>query len=105
MTTLTAPADSAPAPSRHGTAGPGPLRAAHTADFPALLQRLGASLLVTSYQAGKLVLVRDEGDHLKSAALLPLDRAAGRGRMRCVATPPSTALQRIPGCFWRKCFA
>ena len=52
MTTLTAPADSAPAPSRNGTADPGPLHAAHTANFPALLRQLGASLLVTTYQAG-----------------------------------------------------
>jgi uncharacterized protein (TIGR03032 family) len=44
----------------------GPLRAAHTPNFPALLQQLGASLLVTTYQAGKLVMVRDEGDHLNT---------------------------------------
>jgi uncharacterized protein (TIGR03032 family) len=30
------------------------------------LRQLGASLLVTTYQAGKLVLVRDEGDHLNT---------------------------------------
>jgi uncharacterized protein (TIGR03032 family) len=45
---------------------PAPLRAVHTAGFPALLRRLGASLLVTTYQAGKLVMVRDEGDHLNT---------------------------------------
>jgi hypothetical protein len=45
---------------------PGPLRAGHTPDFPQLLRHLGASLLVTTYQAGKLVLVRDEGDHLNT---------------------------------------
>ena len=55
MTTHTVPASSAPAPSLNGTADPGPLRAAHTANFPALLRQLGASLLVTTYQAGKLV--------------------------------------------------
>src|SRR6516225_10125099 len=45
---------------------PGPLCAAHTPNFPALLRQLGASLLVTTYQAGKLVMVRDEGDHLNT---------------------------------------
>ncbi len=45
---------------------PAPLRAVHTPGFPALLRRLGASLLVTTYQAGKLVMVRDEGDHLNT---------------------------------------
>jgi uncharacterized protein (TIGR03032 family) len=43
-----------------------PLRAVHTPNFPALLRQLGASLLVTTYQAGKLVMVRDEGDHLNT---------------------------------------
>jgi uncharacterized protein (TIGR03032 family) len=42
------------------------LQAAHTVNFPALLRQLGASLLVTTYQAGKLVVVRDEGDHLNT---------------------------------------
>jgi uncharacterized protein (TIGR03032 family) len=41
-----------------------PLRAVHTPNFPAILRRLGASLLVTTYQAGKLVMVREEGDRL-----------------------------------------
>jgi uncharacterized protein (TIGR03032 family) len=62
----TAPARPAPVSSRNGTADPGPLHAAHTANFPALLRQLGASLLVTTYQAGKLVMVRDEGDHLNT---------------------------------------
>ena len=68
MTTLTAsaPVESAPVPSLNGTAEPGPLRAVHTTNFPGLLRRLGASLLVTTYQAGKLVVVRDEGDHLNA---------------------------------------
>src|SRR5262245_28877911 len=64
MATLSTPDSSAP--SRNGTEDPGPLRAAHTANFPALLRQLGASLLVTTYQAGKLVVVRDEGDHLNT---------------------------------------
>jgi uncharacterized protein (TIGR03032 family) len=42
------------------------LRAVHTPNFPARLRQLGASLLVTTYQAGKLVLVRDAGDHLNT---------------------------------------
>jgi uncharacterized protein (TIGR03032 family) len=45
---------------------PTPLQAVHTPNFPTLLRQLGASLLVTTYQAGKLVMVRDEGDHLNT---------------------------------------
>src|SRR5260370_5609059 len=66
MTTLTTPANSAPAPSLNGTVDPGPLLAAHTPNFPALVRQLGASLLVTTYQAGKLVMVRDQGSHLNT---------------------------------------
>src|SRR5580704_12621133 len=66
MTTPTAPARPAPVSSRNGTADAGPLHAAHSPNFPALLRQLGASLLVTTYQAGKLVMVRDEGDHLNT---------------------------------------
>jgi uncharacterized protein (TIGR03032 family) len=41
-----------------------PLRAVHTPDFPGLLRHLGASLAVSTYQAGKLVFVRDSGNCL-----------------------------------------
>ncbi len=37
-----------------------PLRSVHTTNFPELLRQLGASLLVTTYQAGKLVVLRED---------------------------------------------
>ena len=43
-----------------------PLRSRHTSNLPALLQQLGISLLVTTYQAGKLVVLRAEGDHVNT---------------------------------------
>jgi hypothetical protein len=45
---------------------PPPLRSIHTGNFPALLHELGISLLVSTYQAGKLVLVRPDGDGLNT---------------------------------------
>jgi hypothetical protein len=60
------PASPTPDPALPKPEDPGPLRAAHTPNFPALLRQLGASLLVTTYQAGKLVMVRDKGDHLNT---------------------------------------
>jgi uncharacterized protein (TIGR03032 family) len=60
MTTL------ARAPLTPSVDEPSPLRAVHSTNFPGLLRQLGVSLLVTTYQAGKLVLVRDEGDHLNT---------------------------------------
>src|SRR5262249_57120762 len=39
-----------------------PLRSVHSTTFPQLLQQLGVSVAVTTYQAGKLVLLRaDQG--------------------------------------------
>ena len=66
MTTAASPSESTLDPDRTRADDPTPLRAVHTPNFPALLRQLGASLLVTTYQAGKLVLVRDEGDHLNT---------------------------------------
>ncbi len=49
-----------------GPSSPPPLRSVHTESFPALLEELGASLLVTTYQAGKLVILRADGKHVNT---------------------------------------
>jgi uncharacterized protein (TIGR03032 family) len=66
MTTAVAPPEPTTDVAPPKIDDPAPLRAVHTSNFPALLRQLGASLLVTTYQAGKLVMVRDEGDHLNT---------------------------------------
>ena len=38
-----------------------PLRSVHTTNFPELLDRLGISLVISTYQAGKLITVRADG--------------------------------------------
>ena len=43
-----------------------PLRSVHTTSFPSLLDQLGASVLVTTYQAGKLVVLRNDGGVLNT---------------------------------------
>lgn len=43
-----------------------PLRSVHTTSFPPLLRQLGISLLITTYQAGKVVIIRDDGDHINT---------------------------------------
>jgi uncharacterized protein (TIGR03032 family) len=43
-----------------------PLRSVHTASFPALLEERGLSVLVTTCQAGKLVMLRAEGGTLNT---------------------------------------
>ena len=52
MTSSASPAGPALDTDRPKTEDPAPLRAVHTPNFPALLRQLGASLLVTTYQAG-----------------------------------------------------
>jgi uncharacterized protein (TIGR03032 family) len=42
------------------------LRSVHTTSFPAILEQLGISLLVSTYQAGKLVVLRADGGVLNT---------------------------------------
>jgi uncharacterized protein (TIGR03032 family) len=49
------------------SAGQGePLRSVHTASFPQILEQLGISLLVTTYQAGRLVVLRADNGVLNT---------------------------------------
>src|SRR5262249_11164883 len=68
---------------------PAPLRSVHMASFPYLLEELGISLLVTTYQAGKLVMLRaDQGclnTHFRSFHA-PMGLAADAGRL-AIGTP------------------
>ena len=60
-----------------------PLRSVHTQGFPPLLRQLGVSLLVTTYQAGKLVVVRADGEVLNTHFRVfsrPMGLAARRER-------------------------
>src|SRR5579864_5807294 len=57
MDSTNAPDTAAPLP---------PLQSVHTTNFPAFLEELGISLLITTYQAGKLVIVRADGNHLNT---------------------------------------
>ena len=43
-----------------------PLRSVHTSNFSPILQELGISVLLTTYQAGKLVMLRGDGDRLNT---------------------------------------
>ena len=61
-------ARSTPEPTPNGPVGdaPPPLRSVHTSNFSALLEELGVSVLVTTYQAGKLVMLRPDGEQLNT---------------------------------------
>src|SRR6476660_1844698 len=55
-----------PPDPRQPTTDAPPLRSVHTSNFSAILQELGISVLVTTYQAGKLVMLRPDGDRLNT---------------------------------------
>jgi uncharacterized protein (TIGR03032 family) len=63
---------------------PQPLRSKHTSTFPLLLNQLGISLLVTTFQAGKLVILRSDGNtvntHFRDLPR-PMGLAADRTRL------------------------
>ena len=63
---------------------PQPLRSKHTGNFPAVLDRLGVSIAVTTYQAGKLVLLRADGGSINTHFRdmpRPMGMAADRTRL------------------------
>lgn len=47
-------------------AAPHPLRSVYTSNFPLILEQLQMSLVVSTYQAGKVILVRKDGDELNT---------------------------------------
>jgi uncharacterized protein (TIGR03032 family) len=61
-----------------------PLRSVHTSTLPQLLEGLGVSLLVTTYQAGKLIVARADGGRLNThfrSFPLPMGLAGDRHRL------------------------
>lgn len=62
---LDAPAETF-APTDDFTAAEEPLSSLHTSNFPNILRQLNISLAVSTYQAGKLVLLRPEGELLNT---------------------------------------
>ena len=63
------PAKEQPVPepaANSADAAPAPLASVHTTNLPQILRELNTSLLVTTYQAGKLILVRDDGGTLNT---------------------------------------
>ncbi len=60
-----------------------PLRSVHTSNLPEILEQLGISLVVTTYQAGRLVVLRSQGGTLNT-------------HFRCFDKPMGLAVTREP---------
>src|SRR3954468_10076944 len=88
-TTSEKPADDAPSP----------LRSVHTTNFPAILDELGSSLLVTTYQAGKLVVVRSDGGVINThfrAFNKPMGMAVAPSRLAIGTAAEVCAFRNVP---------
>ena len=76
-----------------------PLASLHTANFPEVLRRLGASLLVSTYQAGKLVVLRADGERVNTHFRTfnrPMGLAADRERLAVGAFAEIAELRNMP---------
>ena len=88
MPEFSAPATTDPLPATTSapaeTPEPAPLRSVHTTTFPELLKQLGISIAVTTYQAGKLLFLREDSGKLNThfrAFRRPMGLAVTRGRI------------------------
>jgi len=93
------PNQESPAANPPTDAGPSPLRSVHTTNFPAILDHLGSSLLVTTYQAGKLVVVRSNDGVINThfrAFNKPMGLAVGRGRLAVGTAVDVSEFRNVP---------
>lgn len=66
MTASNTPSSESPAAAAETAPSPEPMRSVHTSNFPEILAHFGMSVLVTTYQAGRLVLLRNDNGVLNT---------------------------------------
>ena len=73
-----------PEDSTSGDETVAPLRSVHTSNLPQILEELGASILVTTYQSGHLVMLRPDNGVLNTHFRIfekPMGLALGGSRL------------------------
>ena len=79
--------------------GPEPLRSVHTSNLPEILGQLGCSVLVSTYQAGRLVMLRSQGGvintHFRSFDK-PMGLALGDNRLAVGAATSVWEFHNLP---------
>jgi hypothetical protein len=76
-----------------------PLRSVHTTNFPAILEQLGITLVVSTYQAHKLILVRADNGTLNThfrAFKKPMGLAVDRARITVGTASEVWYLRNVP---------
>ncbi len=91
--------DAADGPSDRSELPAEPLRSVHTANLPALFDELNISLVVSTYQAGKVIMVRRDGEvlntHFRTFAK-PMGIAADRARLTIGGTNTVWYYRNVP---------
>ncbi len=75
------------------------LQSVHTTNLPNLLSQLGISLVVSTYQAGKLIVIRADGDKINTHFRMfdrPMGIAANREKLAIGTTYQIWELRNIP---------
>lgn len=78
---------------------PEPLNSVHTSNLPALFKQLQISLVVSTYQAGKVILVRADGETLNThfrSFTRPMGIAADRARLTIGGTNTVWYYRNVP---------
>ena len=76
-----------------------PLRSVHTSNFPQILKQLKISLVVSTYQAGKVIVLREDGEHINTHFRIfnkPMGIAANRERIAIGCASQIWELHNIP---------
>ena len=76
-----------------------PMRSVHTTNFPHILQQLGISILVSTYQAGKLIVLRADGENINTHFRMfskPMGIAANRERIAIGCASQIWELHNMP---------
>ena len=76
-----------------------PMRSVHTNNFPNLLSQLNISLVVSTYQAGKLIILRADGEHINTHFRMfqkPMGIAADRHKIAIGCNSQIWELNNVP---------
>lgn len=76
-----------------------PLRSVHTANFPEILTRLELSLVVSTYQAGKVIVIRSDGDVVNTHFRVfqkPMGLAVNKSRLAIGTAYQVLELRNVP---------
>ena len=76
-----------------------PMRSVHTSNFPEILHQLGISLVISTYQAGKVIILRADGEHINTHFRVfpkPMGIAANKYKIAIGCTSQIWELNNVP---------